>query len=602
MAHMAVKGGAIVWTLVLLQAGCGAPRELDPEPPRQRPRSGMIVCESPIASEVGAKILREGGNAVDAAVATALALAVVYPQAGNLGGGGFALFVPHEGEPMALDFRERAPLSAFAERYLDAQGNLQPKTSLASPWAVAVPGSPAGLFELAKKLGSGKFTFATLCKPAVELARNGFLVDAALERELGDEDLRARLESSPGARALFYPDGKQLLKGQRLVQADLATTLEMLGRQGPEPFYRGLAARQIVAELCLQADVNGAAGGAEIGARGLVSARDLNEYQPLWRAPLRGWFRGMELITMPPPSSGGVALLQTLAVLDGFPIESARRGAPRPLDNAAPLPILPELVVHWWIEALRCAFAERAQHLGDPDFVEVPLERLLSPEWVARARVSIGETAAVDMQAQPEVHEGGETTHISVLDSAGNALSLTTTLNSSFGSGILVRGGGFLLNNEIDDFALSAGVPNQFGLVGSAANALAPGKRPLSSMAPTVLRRGGGSVAMVIGSPGGPKIISSIVAVIVRTLLFDESLTQAVVAPRFHQQWRPAQTEFEAGFPPELLEALKRRGQSVHTSEQSFGRIQAIRVAPDGAVEGVSDPRGTGSAVLVKRK
>ena len=302
---------------------------------------------------------------------------------------GFALFVPHEGEPMALDFRERAPHSAFVERYLDAQGKLQPKTSLAGPWSVAVPGTPAGLFELQRKLGSGKFSFGALCKPAVELARNGFLIDAALERELGDEDLRARLESSPGARALYYPGGNQLLKGARLVQADLATTLEMLGSQGPDPFYRGLAARQIVAELCLLGDVNGAAGGAEVGARGFVSARDLNDYQPVWRAPLRGWFRGKEVITMPPPSSGGVALLETLAVLDGFPIESARRGAPRPLDDAAPLPALPERVVHWWIEALRCAFAERAEHLGDPDFIDVPLERLLSPEWVARARVSI---------------------------------------------------------------------------------------------------------------------------------------------------------------------------------------------------------------------
>ncbi len=602
MACPALKRGTFAWTLLLLATSCGAPRELDPEPPRQRPRSGMVVCESPLASEVGAKVLRDGGNAVDAAVATALALAVVYPQAGNLGGGGFALFVPHEGEPMALDFRERAPLSAFTERFTDAQGMLQPETSLAGPWAVAVPGSPAGLFELAKKLGSGKFTFAALCKPAVELARNGFLIDAALERELGDEVLRDRLESSPGARALFYPDGKQLLKGQRLVQSDLATTLEMLGRQGPEPFYRGLAARQIVAELCLLGDVNGAAGGAEVGARGLVSARDLNEYQPVWRAPLRGWFRGMEVITMPPPSSGGVALLQTLAVLDGFPIESARRAVLAPLDPAAQLPALPERVVHWWIEALRCAFAERALQLGDPDFVDVPLERLLSPEWVARARVSIGESAAMNMQAQQPSREGGETTHLSVLDSAGNALSLTTTLNSTFGSGILVRGAGFLLNNEMDDFALVAGVQNQFGLVGGAANALAPGKRPLSSMAPTVLRRGGGSVAMVIGSPGGPKIITSIIAVIVRTLLFDESLTQAVAAPRFHQQWQPAITEFEAGFAPELLEALKRRGQGVHTSDSRFGRVQAIRVAPDGVVEGVTDPRGTGSAVAVKRK
>ncbi|HUR28115.1 MAG TPA: gamma-glutamyltransferase, partial [Planctomycetota bacterium] len=530
--------------LLVLATACQTQRELDPEPPRPRPQAGMVVSEAPLASQVGAKILRDGGNAVDAAVATALALSVVLPQAGNLGGGGFALYVPHEGEPQALDFRERAPSSADPARYLGADGKPIPEMSLAGPWSVAVPGSPAGLYELYERFGSKRFTFEALCKPAVELARKGFLVDAALEHDLAEEDLRKRLEASPGARATFVPDGTQLRKGQRLVQPELASTLEELGKSGPASFYHGRIARQIVAELQLLADVNGAPGGAEVGARGLVGEFDLNSYDAKWRAPLRGWFRGMEVITMPPPSSGGVALLETLAVLDGFPIEAERRALPA-ADAAAGL--LPERAVHWWIEALRRAFAERAAHLGDPDFVEVPLERLLSPEWVARARVSIGETAAPEGGAQAPAREGGETTHLSVLDQDGNAVSLTTTLNSTFGSGILVRGAGFLLNDEIDDFALAPGVANQFGLVGSEANALQPGKRPLSSMAPTVLRRGGGSVALVIGSPGGPRIITSVIAVIVRTLLFDEPLAVAVEAPRFHQQWSPSDTEFEPG-------------------------------------------------------
>ncbi|HTF88689.1 MAG TPA: gamma-glutamyltransferase [Planctomycetota bacterium] len=590
------RAGAIVLGLAFA-ASCRTQRDLDPEPPRPRPLAGMVVCEAPLAGEVGAKVLRDGGNAVDAAVATALALAVVLPQAGNLGGGGFALFVPHEGEPQALDFRERAPATADASRFLDAEGKLIGEMSLAGPWSVAVPGSAAGLFELLDRLGSQRFSFAELAQPAVDLARKGFLVDAGLERDLGDEDFRRRLESSPAAKELFYPNGTQLRRGERLVQSDLAKTLELLGKAGPEVFYRGSIAGSIIAELQIQGDVNGAAGGMEVGSRGMLSARDLADYAPVWREPLRGWFRGMEVITMPPPSSGGIALLETLAVLDGFPIEAERRAL-----SAAELAAggLPERAVHWWIEALRRAFAERAEHLGDPDFVAVPLERLLSPEWVARARVSIGEAAAPETLAQSAIREGQETTHISVLDSKGNALSLSTTLNSTFGSGILVRGGGFFLNDEMDDFALQAGVANQFGLVGGKANALEPGKRPLSSMAPTVLRRGG-SVAMVLGSPGGPKIITSVIGVIVRTLLFEQSLADAVAAPRFHQQWSPPVTEFEPGWPGELLEALSRRGHAVQAVEKRWGRVQAIRVLPGGNVEGASDPRGGGSAIPVKR-
>ena len=617
------RASAFGWLLF----ACGTPPALDPAPPRPRPKTGMVVCESPLASGVGAKILRDGGNAADAAVAAALALAVVLPQAGNLGGGGFALFVPHEGEPTALDFRERAPLLADPARFLDAAGAPRAELSLESAWSAAVPGTVAGLQSLLEKHGSGKFSFGKLCAPAIELARSGFLVDGALERDLGDEELRRRLEQSPGARALFYPEGKQLLKGQRLVQPELARTLERLADEGPGSFYSGELARALVAELASQADVNGAPGGDAVAGRGLITEQDLAQYRPVWRKPLRGWFRGMELITMPPPSSGGVAILETLAVLDGFPIETERRaaraaqaGTPRDPSSAAagdsPLGAgppsegepLPERAVHWWIEALRCAFAERAAHLGDPDFTPVPLEWLLSPEWVARARVAIGESAAPGRPALTPAREQGETTHLSVLDPQGNAVSLTTSLNASFGSGILVRGGGFLLNNHMDDFALFPGVPNQFGLVGGSANALAPGKRPLSSMAPTVLRRGGGSVALVIGSPGGPRIITSVVAVIVRTLVFEESLGAAVAAPRFHQQWAPPATVFESGWPAELLEALRRRGHSIDAPGTSpadaprrFGRVQAIRVGNDGEVEGVSDWRGTGAAVAAKR-
>jgi gamma-glutamyltranspeptidase/glutathione hydrolase len=571
-------------------AGCRSARDLEARPSWPRPDCGMVACEEPRAAEVGAEILRRGGNAADAAVATALALAVVHPQAGNLGGGGFALWVPHEGEPQALDFRETAPASAEPDRYLDGEGRPVPALLRQGPLSVGVPGTPAGLLALHERLGSGRLTLEELARPAIELARRGFRVGPLLARDLASPSTRARLGEDPGSRDRFYPRGEPLREGDLLVQPDLAATLALWAREGFDGFYLGRNAQRLVDELGR-------------GGTSPISLEDLAGYRPRWRAPLRGWFRGREVISMPPPSSGGIILLQVLGVLEGFPLDAERREARRERELARASAREPSAeacglgvrAVHGWIESLRRSFAERAERMGDPDFHPVPVDELLSPAWIARTRVSIGEQASREVPSPPP-HEGAQTTHLSVLDGEGNAVSLTTTLNSSFGSGILVRGAGFLLNNELDDFSLP-GAANQFGLLGGAANAIQPHKRPLSSMTPTVLRDGGRNVSLVIGSPGGPRIITSVIAVILRTLVYEQPLQEAVAAPRFHQQWSPITTDFEPGWPPELLEGLRRLGHEIAEESERWGSIQAIRVLPGGAVEGATDPRRPGAAV-----
>ncbi len=586
--------------------GCRSAPLLEEGPRWPRPVRGAVVSEHRLASEVGARILEEGGNAADAAVATALALAVVYPQAGNLGGGGFAVIVPHDGRPEALDFREVAPATATPERYLDESGSVDPARSRRGPLSVGVPGSPAGLFALWESHGSGLFSFHELIAPAERLAREGFEVDAWLERSLRAKAVRERMAGSAAAQRIFYPDGIPLIRGQRLVQRELADTLGRLAARGPRGFYAGATATLLVQEVEHQLLAAGQEGP-------WITSEDLAAYRPRWREPLVGWFRGHQIITMPPPSSGGIILLQVLSVLAGFPVEAERHAAldelalageasaGEPPAGEGPGLGLDDRVLHWWIESLRRSFAGRAEYMGDPDRTEVPVDGLLSSEWVARCRMSIGEEAEPQIQAWvPEPpEEGSQTTHVSVIDRSGNAVSLTTTLNSSFGSGILVEGAGFLLNNELDDFALQDRVPNQFGLVGSEANLIEPGKRPLSSMTPTVVREGGHTVSIVLGSPGGPRIITAVIGVVLRTLLFEQPLAEAVAAPRFHQQWKPERTEFEPGWDPALLEALRtRRGHEVLEKEDTWASVQAIRVRPNGEPVGVSDPRRGGAAVL----
>jgi gamma-glutamyltranspeptidase/glutathione hydrolase len=592
-----VRRPAPVLLLAAAFAACASFPDFDEAERWPTPAHGMVVSEHELATRAGALVLAAGGNAADAAVATALALAVVMPQAGNLGGGGFAVWVPHEvGEaPRVLDFREIAPRGLDAAALL-RDGRRDPELALASPFAVGVPGSPAGLWELHARLG--RLPFPRVAAPALGLARVGFPVDAALARDLADPDSRARLEQSEAARALFYPGGEPLGEGRILRQPELARTLERLAR-GPSGFYEGEVAESLAREM--------RRGG------GVLDEVDLRRYSPIWREPLRGWFRGLEVVTVPPPG-GGLVLLQILSVLDGFPLDEERQRAlaERALELEPGATLEPDgavglsgRAVHWWIEAMRFAFADRARHLGDPAFVDVPVERLLSPAWIAERRVSIGELAnpgagpmpSAEPRASGETGEGGQTTHLSVLDEEGNALALTTTLNTSFGSGILVPGAGFLLNNEMDDFALAAEEPNVYGLVGSAANALAPGKRPLSSMCPTVIRDGGKVVRSVLGSPGGPRIPTALAQVLLRTEVYGQELADAVAAPRLHQQWRPSATLFEPGWDPLLLQDLRNRGHALEVVERTFGSVQAIRLVIGGEPLGASDPRRAGAAL-----
>jgi len=575
----------VALVLALVAAGCIGGPQFDEGGLFPPPRAGMVVCEQPLASEIGVAILERGGNAADAAEAVALALAVVLPQAGNLGGGGFAVWVAHDPaeEPRFLDFRETAPAACVPELFLDAQGNPVPERSLELGPGVGVPGSPAGLYVFQRELG--RLPFAEVVAPAIELARAGFEVDEGLAAELAAE--QEKLARHPGARALFFREDRPLRAGERLLQPELARTLERYAEAGPSGFYRGETAERIVRELA--------------AVEGVMVAADLAGYQSRWRPPLRGWFRGLEIVTAPPPSSGGVALLEILALLDGFPLDEERvRVRAEEPGNAVGLS---GRALHWWIEAMRLAFADRAEHLGDPDFQRVPVGELLAPEHVTALRVSIGELAnprvrSRPLQAQPR--EGQDTTHLSVLDAEGNAVSLTTTLNTSFGSGIVARGTGVLLNNELDDFSILAGTPNVFGLVGGAANQLAPGKRPLSSMTPVVVRDGGQVVKYVLGSPGGPRIITSVLGVLLRVIVYEQELAEAVAAPRLHQQWSPLRTRLEPGWDALTRQALLDRGHELEDDEP-WSSVQAIAVEIGGEPVGVSDPRSGGMALRARR-
>lgn len=577
-ARALVRTTLAVLALALTVTCAGLP-DFDERGSWPTPRTGMVVTEHPLATRAGAEILDRGGNAADAAVAAALALAVVYPQAGSLGGGGFALWVAHDPaeEPLFLDYRETAPRALRGAMFLDASGKRDPVLALESGLSVGVPGAAHGLHAFHDRLG--RLSFEQVAAPAIRLARSGFPVDRLLAEEL--VEVESKLARHPGARALFGAGATLLREGQTLRQEELAVTLERYARSGPRAFYEGPIAAALVQEVR--------------DAGGVLTAQDLAGYRSVWRTPLRGWFRGLEIVTAPPPSSGGIALLQALSMLDGFPLDEERVNvlAEDPSDSVG----LSARALHWWIETMRLAFADRAEFLGDPDFVDVPVERLLSPERITSLRIAIGELANPAVGAAPVAgaREGGETTHLSVLDRFGNAVSLTTTLNTNLGSGIVVRGTGVLLNDEMDDFSFAPDVPNVYGLVGGRANALEAGKRPLSSMTPTVVRDGGQVVRLVLGSPGGPRIITSVLEVLLRVVVYGQDLAAAVAAPRLHQQWSPPETSVEPGWNELLLQGLRDRSH-VLAPKDAWGSVQAIAVEPGGTPVGVSDPRSGGSA------
>jgi gamma-glutamyltranspeptidase/glutathione hydrolase len=523
----------------------------------------MVVSGSPIASAVGRDILAAGGNAVDAAVAVGFALAVVHPSAGNLGGGGFMVIRMADGSVSALDYREAAPLAATRDMYLDQDGD-PTDLSVIGHLAAGVPGAVSGMVEAHRKLG--RLPFLRVIAPAIRLAANGFEVDSFRSHSIDSN--RDRLYLFPGSRAAFLPDGRAPPRGMIFRQPDLARTLEDIRNHGPDGFYRGRVADLIVEEM--------KRGG------GLITHEDLAAYSAIWREPIRITYRGHTIYSMPPASSGGVTLGQILNILEGY--------------TALPPFGSPELI-HLEAEAMRRAFTDRNIYLGDPAFVEMPLDRLLSKSYAVTLRGEIDRKRATPTPAfDPALRSGESTTHYSVVDAEGNAVSCTTTLNNSYGSAVTVTGAGFLLNDEMDDFATAPGRPNMFGLVQGEANAIAPGKRMLSAMTPSIVLDPDDELFLVVGTPGGPRIITMVYHVISNVIDHGMPLPDAVAAPRIHHQGLPDSLRVERdGFTPATLEALERMGHTVALKGYS-GDVEAIIRTPNGW-QGVSDPRlGGGGA------
>ncbi len=531
-------------------------------------KHGMVASQEAQATRIGVEILKAGGNAVDAAVAVGFALAVTLPRAGNLGGGGFMLVHLAEGNrTVAIDYRETAPAATTRDVFLDASGNADPKKSRDGGLAVGVPGTVMGLSLAHRKYGSGKLTLAQLIAPALKLAREGFAVDDDLAESLARG--RARIARWPASARIFYkPDGAAFDSGDRLVQSDLAQTLESIAQQGPRAFYDGPLAAKIAASV--QA------------AGGRMTAEDLAHYAAKERGVVHGTYRGYDVYAMPPPSSGGVHLVEILNILEGFDLRAS--GA----ESADTL--------HLMIEAMKLAYADRAEFLGDPDFVQVPVGGLIAKPYAEKLRATIDRQRARPAQEiRPGrflSHEGDQTTHFSVVDAQGNAVANTYTLNFSYGLGLVADGTGVILNNELDDFAAKAGVPNAYGLVGGDANAPGPNKRPLSSMSPTILTRDG-QVFLVTGSPGGSRIITTVLQVILNVIDHDMNIAEAVVAPRIHHQWLPDVVAAEHGLSPDTLRLLTARGHAVKIGNTS-GSANSILKIPQG-LTGASDTRQRGT-------
>ena len=527
---------------------------------------GMVVAQEKTAARIGAEILRRGGNAIDAAVATGFAMAVTYPRAGNLGGGGFmVIHLAERHEDVAIDYRETASGAITPSIFLGADGKPDAAKSRDSALGIGIPGTPAGLALALERYGSGKFALAELLQPAIDLARNGFLVtDDTADSLPGTHQWLARWAST--AKLFSRPDGTSLREGDTLIQTDLAATLSAIAARGPRGFYEGEIAEKLVKAID--------------DAGGIMTLDDLKSYQPVVRQPVRGSYRGYDIISMPLPSSGGVVLLETLNILEGFPMRDMKQGS------------APSL--HILIEAMKRAYADRARYLGDPAFVSAPVANLISKDYAAKQRASIdldhATPSAALSAAQPR--EGSNTTHFSVVDSLGNAVSNTYTLNFSYGVGLIAEGTGVLLNNELDDFTAAPGASNAYGLVGFEANLPGPGKRPLSSMTPTIVLKDGKPV-LVTGSPGGSRIISTVLQVIVNVLDYDMDAPAAVSAPRLHHQWLPDDVRVERGFGEDTLAALGAKGHHV-VGPMAQGSANSIAMTSKGTV-GAPDPRTRGA-------
>ncbi len=551
-------------------------------------QKGMVAAAHPVATQVGLNILKRGGNAVDAAVATTLAISVVEPFSAGIGGGGFLLVKTKDGM-QALDFRERAPQAASRDMYLDANGKVKSKASLEGHLSAGIPGTIAGLAEVHRKYG--KLPWAELVKPSIEIANNGFTVTEVLSKQLwGKKDL---LQKNPAAREIFLPDGQVLRAGDKLRQVDLAKTLRSVARN-PQNFYRGEIARAIESDM----GRNG----------GLITQKDLQNYRPIWRDPLCGKFRQYQVCSMPPPSSGGVHLLQILNILgDTDLVEMGWHSS---------------ATLHLLAESMRTAYADRSFYLGDPAFVKVPVTALTSPAYGALRRQEISLTAARSSKqvqpaawetlrrfqpgaavenpiqkipALPNVKESQDTSHLTVVDRNRQVVTLTFTVNYNFGSGVVVPKTGILLNDEMDDFAVAPGVPNAFGLVGGEANAVAPGKTPLSSMSPTIVTENG-KLRLAVGAPGGSTIITTVLQITLNNLIYKMNVAEAVAAGRIHHQWAPDKLLIDpSGFDPATLADLRQRGHIIEQRDY-WGNANAIEQLADGTLQGAADPRKEGTA------
>lgn len=524
-------------------------------------KNGMVASEQELATQIGVDILKAGGNAVDAAVAVGFALAVALPNAGNIGGGGFMMVHDtRSGKDIALDFREVAPRGASRTMYLDADGKVIDGKSLHTHYAVGVPGTVAGMTHALSRWGS--MPLARVMAPAIALADKGYPVSVTLAKTLEQE--KKQMGRWPATQAVFWKNGAPLQTGERLVQKDLAQSLRLISQQGAKAFYQGAIAQKIAAEMAPHANA--------------ITLQDLRDYKVAEREPVRGSYRGYQIVTMPPPSSGGAHLIQILNMMERWPMN--QWGA-----NSAQS-------MHYMTEAMKLAYADRSEYLGDPDFVKIPLKGLISKNYAGELAAGIEPQQARPSQdirpGRPQVYESDQTTHYSVVDKAGNAVAVTYTLNTNFGSGIVARGTGILLNNEMDDFSAKPGVANAYGLVGGDANAVQAGKRPLSSMTPTLVLKDGKPV-LVTGSPGGARIITTVLQQVVNHIDFGMNPAEAASTPRFHHQWTPDELRVEKGFSPDTLALLRQWGHKV-ALKASMGRSQTIEVR-DGLLRGASDPR-----------
>ena len=524
-------------------------------------KQGMVASEQELATQVGVEILQQGGNAVDAAVAVGFALAVVLPNAGNIGGGGFmVLHDGKSGENFTVDFREMAPSKASRDMYLDEQGNVVDGKSLYTHFAGGVPGTVAGMEYALKKWGS--LPLEKVIAPAIKLAEEGFIVSNTLAATLQEEtETLGKWESS---KKIFFKNDRPLVAGERLVQADLANSLRQIAQQGAKAFYEGEIAQKIVAEMEKH--------------NGLITLEDMKGYQSVERKPIVGEYRGYKIVTMPPPSSGGIHLVQILNMLENYSLADSG-------SNSAE-------TIHYLAETMKLAYADRSEYLGDPDFVKIPVTGLTSKDYAKELIKAIdpdkARPAAEIKPGKPQPYESDQTTHYSVMDKAGNAVAVTYTLNLNFGSGIVAEGTGILLNNEMDDFSAKPGVANAFGLIGGDANAVEGKKRPLSSMTPTLVLKND-KPWLVTGSPGGARIITTVLQSILNTIDHGMNPAEAIVTPRVHHQWLPDELRVEEGLSPDTLKLLVERGHKI-SEKAPMGRIQIIQALDDGFY-GYSDPR-----------